>query len=568
MEIKAIQPRDKDNPDFRWGRGEIAQKLAELEQLSGLELSEREVAERLGIARSTMQHWVSRRETNPAPAAWVLFFESPEGLEFLHRLMAALVLVMVQMGACGIRLVCLVLELSGLSAFVAGSYGSQQKASHRMEGLIGEFGSEERERLSKLMTPKEITVCQDETFHPQTCLVGLEPVSDFILVEQYAQKRDGATWKSVMEAGLTGLPVTVIQSCSDEGKGLLGYVGMSLGLHHSPDVFHGQYELHRAFGPRLRGRVREAETQVEQAQRELDMRLRQKSALEQTYQKSALRRLDLNLWERRAQDAFEHASSELEGVLSLKQRIREAIKGVGQDYHPFDLDTGVARSANEVEAALKGRLKVLNTAASELALPEPALERVKKSERLVPKMVATVAFVHRKIAALLDAALLKEAERELTDKLIGAFYVKLVAKKAQKAAERRALRAKAHELETVAWERSGKLSEADSQRRQALEALARSCAEVFQRSSSCVEGRNGYLELHHMSLHRLRDSRLIALTVLHNYFVKRADRTTAAERFFGHKPRDLFEYLLERMDYPARPAAPMRRADSHQLPDA
>lgn len=33
-----------------------------------------------------------------------------------------------------------------------------------------------------------------------------------------------------------------------------------------------------------------------------------------------------------------------------------------------------------------------------------------------------------------------------------------------------------------------------------------------------------------------------------------SDRTTAAERFFEQKPKDLFEYLLERIPYPARPA--------------
>jgi len=30
--------------------------------------------------------------------------------------------------------------------------------------------------------------------------------------------------------------------------------------------------------------------------------------------------------------------------------------------------------------------------------------------------------------------------------------------------------------------------------------------------------------------------------------------TTAAEPFFGEKPRDLFEYLLDRLDLPGRPA--------------
>jgi len=38
----------------------------------------------------------------------------------------------------------------------------------------------------------------------------------------------------------------------------------------------------------------------------------------------------------------------------------------------------------------------------------------------------------------------------------------------------------------------------------------------------------------------------------HNFFIKRADGTTAAERFFGQKPRDLFEWLLDKIEL-ARP---------------
>jgi len=84
--------------------------------------------------------------------------------------------------------------------------------------------------------------------------------------------------------------------------------------------------------------------------------------------------------------------------------------------------------------------------------------------------------------------------------------------------------------------------------------VAQECAELFQRSSSCVEGRNGQLALRHHSLHRLRDQKLEALTTVHNYFVRRSDGTTAAERFFGAKPGNLFEWILERVDLPGWPA--------------
>ena len=102
---------------------------------------------------------------------------------------------------------------------------------------------------------------------------------------------------------------------------------------------------------------------------------------------------------------------------------------------------------------------------------------------------------------------------------------------------------------------ASELSKLPAEERAKVERVAEASADLFQRSSSCVEGRNGQLALRHHSLHRLSNGKLVALTVIHNYYLKRSDGTTAAERFFGAKPRDLFGWLIDRIDVPARPAA-------------
>src|SRR5262245_5046454 len=109
-------------------------------------------------------------------------------------------------------------------------------------------------------------------------------------------------------------------------------------------------------------------------------------------------------------------------------------------------------------------------------------------------------------------------------------------------------------LERIRGPASG-LSKLPAEDRAKVERVAEQAADLFQRSSSCVEGRNGQLALRHHSLHRLSNGKLVALTVVHNYYLTRRDGTTAAERFFGTKPRDLFGWLVDRLDVPARPAA-------------
>ena len=51
---------------------------------------------------------------------------------------------------------------------------------------------------------------------------------------------------------------------------------------------------------------------------------------------------------------------------------------------------------------------------------------------------------------------------------------------------------------------------------------AQSCTDLFRRSSSRVEGRNGQLSLKHHALHRFTQRKLQSLTVLYNSLVRPA----------------------------------------------
>ena len=151
----------------RWARDTVAQKLDDFDKLDSPWTSQSQIAGAINVPRTTLQYWLHQRETllqnSGQPSEIVGFFESPLGLAFLHRLVAAAHLVFVQANDCGIRNLCWFLELSQLDAFVAASYGSQQKVAEEMESLMVAFGQEEDQRLGAQMQPVEITVCEDET---------------------------------------------------------------------------------------------------------------------------------------------------------------------------------------------------------------------------------------------------------------------------------------------------------------------------------------------------------------------------------------------------------------------
>ena len=79
-------------------------------------------------------------------------------------------------------------------------------------------------------------------------------------------------------------------------------------------------------------------------------------------------------------------------------------------------------------------------------------------------------------------------------------------------------------------------------------AWAAAHARAFQRASSAVEGRNGYLSQMQHNHRGLPTSRYRMWTVLHNFDCRAADGTTPASRFFRRPFPDLFESVLSQID--------------------
>lgn len=67
----------------------------------------------------------------------------------------------------------------------------------------------------------------------------------------------------------------------------------------------------------------------------------------------------------------------------------------------------------------------------------------------------------------------------------------------------------------------------------------------FQRTSSAVEGRNGVLSRMNHPQRSIPARRLKVSPVIHNFGIHREDGTTAAERLFGEKFPDLFEWIVD-----------------------
>jgi hypothetical protein len=542
----------------RWGRRATVARLHALGAARRTGASERDFEKASGTPRSTFRYWERRLRTPDRPGEVTEFFESPAGLELLHRIVVAAEFVMTLRSPDGIRPVCEFLHLSGLAEFVGSSFGSVQKATRQMQDEVVAYGTGQRGALGGAMQPKEITVCEDETFHPEICLVAIEPASGFILLEQYAERRDAETWNEAMKEAMTDLPVKVMQSTADEAKALLAHAQEAFEAPHSPDVFHVQYELSRSISAPLARRVRQAEAGVEAAVVAWE-KLNIEQATYEEERQGPGRRRDYESRVNSAEEAIKAAERKVEEAKESQKAAREAVAGISADYHPVRLSDGAAQDSNAVSKALESRFAAIEEIATKADLPDRCPAGIAKARRVLPAMIAAIQFTHKTIATQVAALQLPDAlRREVIDRLVPGLYLERAASRAPTAEKRRAVESQAEALLSPLRDRGHPLQLVSKEERAKIETVARGSAEVFQRSSSCVEGRNGQLSLFHHGLHRLRPEKLAALTVIHNYFVRRADGTTAAERFFGSPPDDLFEHLVTKMPPPPRPA--QRRA--------
>ena len=535
-------------------RLERAQALAAAAQRRAAGQSGRAVAAGVGRPRSTLREWAQAAvASTEVPEALAAFFVSVEGVQWLHRLVLALQFVITLRAGGGVRLVCECLELSGLSAFVGASYGSQQGLNAALEQAVVAIAAEQRAALAEHMAPRAMTVCEDETFHPAICLVALEPVSGFIVLEQYAKDRTAATWTQALRDACAGLPITIVQGTADEATALRRHIEGDYAAHHSPDLFHLQHEVAKATGLALARAVHAADAEVASA----EAQLQQARAAEQAYHAQRHGPGRPPAFAQRLRDALAalaRATVTRDQAQSRQREARALIRTLGEAYHPYDLARAAAQPPERLAARLEGIWQQLAGIAQAADLPARAWAQLAKAQRLTTALLATVTFFFATIQQRIEALnLAPDIEAAVLEQLIPALYIERVAARSTGAEARTRLHALSAQVLAPLLEPDHPIQALDTETRAHLEQVAGDCADLFQRSSSAVEGRNGQLSLHHHGRHRLSDRKLAALTAVHNFHIRRADGTTAAERLFGRAPPPLFEQVLARVPLPPRP---------------
>jgi len=412
------------------------------------------------------------------------------------------------------------------------------------------------------MPRKDLTVTQDETCTGGLCLLTRDPESNFIILEQLAQTRDQVMWNALMAPALAPLNCRVMQSTSDEAPGLLASVAHYLEAHHSPDLFHGQPELVKAVCGPMATKERAAHKALTEAREQLiGVQSDPQSADEAPASHRPSRPPQETMSLEQAEHALAAARREHERLAEQRAQVKASSRGSGHASHFVDLERGVRRHGRLIASDIQGHIAQIRSIAQHEGLSQRGLERIEKAERVVPKRQATIAFVSgyvRQQVAQLD--LTPPVSLAMHAKLIPSYDLDRVAE-TRTVSDGTSLRALAERLRAPLFAPGGALSALGCETQDQLHNEAKRLATVFQRSSSNVEGRNGYLSLRSHPLRGLdRPRKRACFTTMHNFFLTRPDGTTAAERFFGQKPRSMFMAILESVELAPAPLSPPRKA--------
>jgi hypothetical protein len=331
-----------------------------------------------------------------------------------------------------------------------------------------------------------------------------------------------------------------------------------LGIHKSSDLFHIQQDITKGLTSHLARRTERAEGALHKCLEEKEKSLNEfREKLESTIEDVSIVKSGKKTLNACAQE--EACRKYLERVNGEQEMAQEARRTITEKYHPFDLETGTVRKADQLNTELSEAYDRLESIAEQAKCTDNQKKRLKKSRGMIESLVQTLAFFWCVTTSFIFNLQLNEEERILFEQfLLPMEYLKMTEGRSGKKERRQAERTR-KKLESTLKERAGPLFEED--RLEQLQRGARECADFFQRSSSCVEGHNGALSLKYHASRHLSAEKLNSRVVLHNYFSKRKDGTTAAERFFHQKPKDVFCWLLERISWPVRPRSRRRKME-------
>jgi hypothetical protein len=391
---------------------------------------------------------------------------------------------------------------------------------------------------------REIIGGVDETFLERMMLVFQDLATGYLVLEDVAADRTFATWKAAVDARLKALGAEVLYLVSDRAKALIQLAEQGLECLSMPDFFHCMHDLVKSYALPISQRLRHAQQEFMKATEAMVRHQGPPQGAQPDPKATALveaKQVEVTQWE------------------EAHHTYRGLLESLSLTLHPFRISDSAPQTSEQVERQLQAGVEAIEALAERQQLPvrRAAMTKVRKQ---VPALAALVDFWWQGVHQDIEPFVLSPRWRQWVDEcLLPLVYWD------QQVARTRCRRRKAKMQ--AAWEavRAAFDQHAITQRLAPhvlaeWQAWALQRTKALQRTSSAVEGRNGYLSQMHHNQRGLPRHRYKVWTIVHNFDCRAADGTTPASRFFRRTFPDLFETVLAHIE-----ALPQPRRRKHQV---
>lgn len=494
------------------------------------------MAHQTGLSKSSVHRLtqaIARRNRSPESAWW----ETEAGRRWLTRLVVATLYIFGLKRGVGAESLSAFFTHLHLEAQVGCAPSALRSLMHTLEQAIRETTAAwEREGIAEGEV-KPIIGAVDETFLSRLMLVCMDLVSGYLLLEEIAPDRTYDTWEAVVQARLKTLGAPVRSLVSDRAPALIKLAKTGLDCLSIPDVFHLVHELVKSYALAIGSRMRQARQALGQAQE----RRAKCQACDPEGTETELARV---------------AVATCEAEVSRWERVHDAyrlhLETVSLLVHPWRVADSTPQSAQEVEGQLQAEIDALEALINTNGLPakKKALDKVRRQLS--------------DLSALLDLwwqgvgqdseqlALTPQWTSWIEQALLPLQYWREAVLRTS-CPRRKAKLVQALRAVQDRFDADPLTQYLNPDVLKSWLAWAAEQAKAFQRASSAIEGRNGYLSQMHHNHRGLPTRRYPVWTLLYNFDCRASDGTTPASRFFRRDFPDLFETVLAHIEALPRP---------------
>ena len=505
--------------------------------------SVRHLAHQTGLSKSSvhrLRQAMARRGGSPEAGLW----ETEAGRQWFTRLVVATLYIFGLKRGVGVDTLSEFFVRLRLQHPMGGSPTALRGVMQALERTTVETAQTWEKEGTTTGEAREIIGAVDETFLEQMLLVFMDLPSGYLLVEEGAADRTYATWKAVVDERLKTLGATGLSLVSDRAKALIQLAETGFECLSMPDFFPCVHDIVKSYSLAMGRRLRQAQQELMHAEAMLTRRQTSAPGRQDNQEDVLLvaaRRAEVTRW------------------TEVQHTYRQHLETLSLTLHPFNIDESTVQTSTQVARRLHAEVEAIEALATRHQFPTCHTARTKVRKQL-PALAALVDFWWTGVEQDLEHAGLSMcwrawAKESLLPHVYWAHQVMHTRCTRRKAKLRKAL-----EASQAAFDHHVLTQRLPLQALEEWKAWANQRVRAFQRTSSAVEGRNGYLSQMHHNHRGLPPQRPKVWTALHNFDCRALDGTTPAARFFGRRFPDLFETVLPHIAALPRPR--QRKCDS------